>query len=245
MEYSEFKGKTAVATGGASGMGLLFLQKMAENGANVVLLDVNEEAVLAAAEDIRQKGGNAIGIKVDVRFYSEIEQAVKIALEKFGRIDYWMNSAGGCPQRIWQSGPFLDTDPEVIAWGVDVNLRGAVLAVRAVLKNMIEQGSGVIINMGSVEGLGGGGSPAYSASKAGVIGLTNCISNMAAGRGVRSVCIAPGPVLTRPAMAGLYTPVGRAAEVVEVVDFIMHLCSQRSEYITGSTHFIDGGRLAI
>lgn len=242
MEYSEFKGKTAVATGGASGMGLLFLQKMAENGANVVLLDVNEEAVLAAAEDIRQKGGNAIGIKVDVRFYSEIEQAVKIALEKFGRIDYWLNSAGGCPHRIWQSGPFLEADPEVIAWGVDVNIRGAVLAVRAVLKNMIEQGSGVIINMGSVEGLGGSGSPAYSASKAGVIGLTNCISNMAAGSGVRSVCIAPGPVLTRPAMANMKTPVGYAAEPAEVVDLIMFVCSDKGRSITGCTYNIDGGR---
>ena len=86
MDYPEFKGKTAIATGAASGMALLFLQKMAEEGANVVLTDVNAEAVEAAAEAIRRKGGNAVGVKVDVRKYDEIENSVRIAMEKFGRI---------------------------------------------------------------------------------------------------------------------------------------------------------------
>ena len=241
MEYPEFKGKTAVATGAASGMALLFMQKMAANGANVVLLDVNENAVLEAAEAIRSSGGNAIGIKVDIRCYDEIESAVKIACEKFGKVDFWLNSAGGCPQRIKQTGPFIDADPEALSWGIDVNLKGAVLCVRAILKSMIEQHSGVIVNMGSVTGLAGGNSPAYSASKAGMIGLTNSVSNMAARHGVRSVCIAPGPVMTRPGMAKMKTPIGRAAETEEVVDLVMYLCSDKAGCITGCTYNIDGG----
>lgn len=115
MEYPEFKGKTAIATGAASGMALLFLQKMAEQGANVVLTDVNEDAVQAAAGEIRRKGGSAVGVKVDVRKYEEIQNAADIAMEKFGRIDYLMNSAGGCSQRVCkQSGGFVNASPESI-----------------------------------------------------------------------------------------------------------------------------------
>ena len=148
MEYPEFKGKTSIATGAASGMALLFLQKMAEQGANVVLTDVNEDAVQAAAGEIRRKGGSAVGVKVDVRKYEEIRNAADIAMEKFGRIDYLMNSAGGCSQRVCkQSGGFVNASPESIEWGVDVNLKGAVLFVRAVLGRMFEQNYGVIINM--------------------------------------------------------------------------------------------------
>ena len=198
MEYPEFNGKTAIATGAASGMALLFLQKMAEQGANVVLTDVNEDAVQAAAGEIRRKGGSAVGVKVDVRKYEEIQNAADIAMEKFGRIDYLMNSAGGCSQRVCkQSGGFVNASPESIEWGVDVNLKGAVLFVRAVLGRMFEQNYGVIINMGSIDGVSGGACLDYTASKCGMIGLSQGIANYGAEHGVRSVCISPGPVLTR------------------------------------------------
>ncbi len=243
MDYTEFKGKTAIATGAASGMALLFLQNMAAHGANVVLTDVDGEAAEKAAAEIRSKGGSAIGIKVDIRHYSEIESAVQTVMEKFGRVDYLLNSAGGNSQRICkQQGGFLSATPESIEWGIDVNLKGAVLFARAVLGYMIEQKYGVIINMGSIDGITGGGCPDYTASKMGMIGLSQSLANLGAAYGVRSVCVSPGPVLTRPGMANMKTLLGRAAEVQEVVDLILYLCSDKGAFITGCNYQIDGGR---
>lgn len=243
MEYPEFKGKTAMASGGASGMALLFLQKMAAEGANVVLVDVNAEAVEAAAEDIRKKGGNAIAVQADVRKYADLERAAKLAVEKFGRIDYLMNAAGGSSQRIWkQSGGFINCTPESIEWGIDVNLKGAVLFTRAVLGQMFEQHYGVIINMGSIDGVTGAMGIDYTAAKCGMIGLSQGTANYCADHGVRSVCISPGPVLTRAAMANMRTLLGRAAEVEEVVNLILYVCSDKGAFITGCNYLIDGGR---
>ncbi len=243
MEYPEFKGKTAIASGAASGMALLFLEKMAEQGANVVLTDVDGEAAKEKAQMICRRGGNAVGVGVDVRKYGEICSAVDIAMDKFGRIDYLMNSAGGCSQRVCrQSGGFANASPESIEWGVDVNLKGAVLFVRAVIGRMFEQKYGVIINMGSIDGVSGGACLDYTASKCGMIGLSQGIANYGAEHGVRSVCISPGPVLTRPAMAGMRTLLGRAAEPEEIVDLIMFVCSNKGAFITGCNYLIDGGR---
>lgn len=243
MDYPEFKGKTAIATGAASGMALLFLKKMAKEGANVVLVDVNEEAVKAAAQSIVDEGGSAVGIKVDIRKYDEIESAVNVAREKFGSVDYLMNSAGGNSQRVCkQSGGFINASPESIEWGIDVNLKGAVLFTRAVLGQMFKQKYGVIINMGSIDGVTGGAGLDYTAAKAGMIGLSKGIANYGAEHGVRSVCVSPGPVLTRAAMANMKTLLGRAAEVDEVVDLIMYICSNKGAFITGCNYLIDGGR---
>jgi len=244
MEYPEFKGMTAMATGAASGMARRFLERMAAEGANVVLCDINEEAVLEAAAEIRAKGGgDAVGVKVDVRKYAEIEAAAKLAVEKFGRIDYLMNSAGGNSQRVCkQSGGFINASPESIEWGVDVNLKGAVLFTRAVLGKMFEQKHGVIVNMGSIDGVTGACGLDYTASKAGMIGLSRGTATYGAPHGVRSVCVSPGPVLTRAAMANMKTLLGRAAEPDEVVNLIMYICSDKGAFITGCNYLIDGGR---
>ena len=227
-----FKGKTAIATGAASGMALLFLQKMAAAGANVVLTDVNQDAVEAAAEEIRSRGGNAIGVAVDVRNYSQIEHAVNLATEKFGGVDFLMNSAGGAASRSWSQPDFGTASIESIEWCIDVNLKGAVLFSRAVLKQMCERRSGVIINMGSIDGVIGG-SIDYGAAKSGMIGLSRGLAIYGAPYGVRSVCVSPGPVLTRPAMANMKTLLGHAARPDEVVELIMFLCSDKAVTSTG------------
>lgn len=243
MEYPEFQGRTAIATGAASGMALMFLQQMAANGANVVLCDVNLEAAEAEAEKIRQQGGKAIAVKVDVRKYAEIEAAVNLAIETFGSVDYLMNSAGGNSQRVCkQTGGFINASPESIEWGVDVNLKGAVLFTRAVINQMFKQNYGVIINMGSIDGVTGAQGLDYTASKAGMIGLSQGTANLGAEHGVRSVCISPGPVLTRAAMANMRTLLGRAAETIEVVNLILYVCSDKGAFITGTNYVIDGGR---
>jgi 3alpha(or 20beta)-hydroxysteroid dehydrogenase len=131
---------------------------------------------------------------------------------------------------------------EVIEWGVDVNFKGPILFCRAVLGQMIEQKSGVVINMGSVEGVTGSMSLDYGASKTGMIGLTKSLAIYGAPHGIRACCVSPGPVLTRPEMANMKTRLGRAAEPEEITKLILYLCSDDAAFITGSNYVIDGGR---
>lgn len=238
----EFKGKTAIVTGAASGMGLLSARKLAEGGAGVVLCDVNAERVEAAAEEIRRNGGKAFAVKVDVRRYEEVEAAVKFTVESCGRIDILINCAGGYCGRIFgRSESFKDLPVEVLEWGADVNFKGPIWFCRAVFNTMAEQKSGVIINLGSIDGVTGG-AVVYGAAKAGMIGLTKSLAILGAPYNIRACCVSPGPVLTRPAMAGMATLLKRAAEPAEVVDLILYLCSEKAAFITGSNYLIDGGR---
>ena len=238
-----FDGKTAIISGAASGMGLLCAQKLAEDGAHVVLTDINAGAVASAAQEICDEGGSAIGARVDVTDYSQIEKATTLAIETFGKIDILINSAGGAPSRVLgRPEPFEERDIEVLDWGIDVNLKGALYFCRAVIGNMMENKSGVMINLGSIEGETGSMAVEYSAAKSGMIGLTKGLALCGAPHGVRACCVSPGPVLTRPDMAKMWTPLGRAADPLEVVEFILYLCSDRAAFITGSNHLIDGGR---
>ena len=136
---------------------------------------------------------------------------------------------------------------EVIDWGLDVNLRGAIYCCRAILGGMMERRRGVIINFGSVTGEQGGDGPSldYSAEKSAMKGMTKSLAILGAPYNVRACCVIPGPVLTRPGMANMKTLLGRAAEPIELVDFILYLCSDKAAFITGSSHVIDGGRLLL
>lgn len=238
-----FKDNVAVVTGAASGMGLLTAQRYAEEGAKVVLTDINGDAVTTAAADIREKGGEATGIQVDVRRYDQVKDAVASAVETYGRVDILLNSAGGCAARVFgRSEPFHELDIEIVEWGMDVNFKGPVHFCHAVLGQMIEQRHGVIINMGSVDGVTGSMAVEYGAAKSGMIGLTQSLAIYGAPYGVRACCVSPGPVLTRPAMAKMKTRLGRAAEPEEIVKLILYLSSDDAAFITGANYVIDGGR---
>ena len=244
----EFKGKTAISTGAASGMGLLFAENWAELGGKVVMCDVNQEVLNQKVAEINAKNkGKAIGVICDVRDYSQVCNARDKAVEVFGSIDVMCNFAGGAETRMLRaSGEFPDVPIEVYDWGIDVNLKGQFYFDHAVMKQMREQKSGLIINIGSITGAEGcATNVAYSTSKSGAMGgLTKSLAQYGAKYGIRCVCVSPGPVLTRAAMANMHTLMGRAAEPQEIIDLVLFLASDKGQFINGENILIDGGRNA-
>ena len=246
-----FNGKTAVSTGAASGMGLLFCQEFARLGGNVVMCDVNEEALQAQVAAINAlSGGRALGIVCDVRDYQQVCDARDKAVAEFGSIDVLVNFAGGSATRVHHVAKeleFPDVPIEVYDWGIDVNLKGAFYFAHAVMKQMREQKSGVVVNIGSITGAEGSKKALdYATSKAGLMyGLTKSLAQFGSAYGIRCVCVAPGPVMTREAMAKMKTMLGRAGKPQEIVDLVLYLVSDKSAFITGETIMIDGGRNAM
>jgi len=247
----DFTGKTAIATGAASGMGLLFCQNFAELGGNVVLCDVNEAVLKEKVEEINGKGnGKAIGVLCDVRDYSQVVNACDMSIKSFGSIDVVANFAGGFARRMLNVSAeldFPDVPIDVFDWGLDVNLKGPFYFAHAALKYMREQKSGLIINIGSITGKEGSGfGMDYPTAKAGVMhGLTKSIAQYGSEHNIRCVCVSPGPVLTRPGMASMKTLVGRAAEPQEIIDLCLFIASEKGQFINGENIMIDGGRNAM
>jgi len=245
-----FTGKTAISTGAASGMGLLFAQNIAALGGNVVLCDINEAVLMEKVEEINQKGqGKAIGIVCDVCDYAQVCNVRDKAVETFGSIDIVANFAGGFGRRMKKvdsSLDFTEVPIEVFDWSLDLNLKGPFYFAHAVLKQMRAQKSGLILNIGSITGMEGAGHGMdYPTAKAGIMfGLTKSIAQYGAGIGIRCVCISPGPVLTRESMANMKTMLGRAADPQEIIDLCLFVASEKGQFINGENIMIDGGRNA-
>ena len=241
-----FNGKTLIVTGAASGMGLLTAETFCKLGGNAVLTDINKDALDEKVAAINKKGGGkAIGLVCDVRDYKRICEVRDEAVKVFGSVDVLVNTAGGAETRmLGVSGEFPDIPIEVYDWGIDVNLKGQFYFAHAMMKQMREQRSGVIINIGSITGEEGCGTNiAYSASKSAAMnGLTKSLALYGGQYGIRCCCVAPGPVLTRASMANMKTLLGRAAEPKEIVDMILYLASDKAEFITGTSFLLDGGR---
>lgn len=249
----DFTNKTAIVTGAASGMGLLFSQNFAALGGNVLMCDVNKEALQEKVSEINgANSGRAVGVLCDVRDYAQVCSARDRAVEEFGSIDIVVNFAGGYAVRMLkvdkeEYAEFPDVPIDVFDWGMDVNLKGPFYFAHAVLKQMRVQKSGLIINIGSITGAEGDGyGMDYPTSKAALMyGLTKSIAQFGAQYGIRCVCVSPGPVLTRAAMANMKTLMGRAAEPQEIIDLCLFLASEKGQFINGENIMIDGGRNAM
>lgn len=249
----DFTGKTAIVTGAASGMGLLFSQNWAELGGNVVMCDINETVLAEKMAEINKNSkGQAIAVSCDVRDYTQVCAARDKAVAQFGSIDVLTNFAGGTAVRMRgvdrQKHPeFPDVPIDIYDWGIDVNLKGPFYFSHAVAKQMREQKSGLIINIGSITGAEGDGyGMDYPTSKAGLMfGLTKSLAQFGAPHGIRAVCVSPGPVLTREAMKFMKTMLGRAAEPQEIVDLCLFIASDKGQFINGENIMIDGGRNAM
>jgi NAD(P)-dependent dehydrogenase (short-subunit alcohol dehydrogenase family) len=245
-----FTGKVAMVTGGASGMGRDTALAFAREGARVAVLDVRPDRAQQTVDLILAENGEAAAFPADVRDEGDVDRAIAAALERFGGIDILLNNAG-----TTRPGNVATVSPEDWDFVINVNLRGTYLVSRAVVPQMVERGSGAIINIGSVSGMRGDrNAAAYNAAKAGVINLTRSMALDFGPKGVRTNCICPGAIgtpviqrmLTDEARAAISrnTPVGRIGQGMEVANLTLFLASEEASYINGAIIPADGGLTA-
>jgi NAD(P)-dependent dehydrogenase (short-subunit alcohol dehydrogenase family) len=263
----DVSGRTIVVTGGAGLMGREYGHALVDAGARVVLADVDEPRVEAAAEDLRAEGGIVVGFAVDVSDEVSVAQLVDNVTASFGRIDGLVNNAAIDPKldrdRVDQLAVTFENYP-LDLWNrsLAVNLTGMFLCARAVAPIMLAQKRGVIVNVSSTYGMvgpdqriyesGRADAPrqfkpvAYSVTKSGVLGFTRYLAAYWAGTGIRVNTLTPGGVLNEqePEFVERYsarTPMGRMAERHEYRGALLFLLSDASSYMTGSNLVVDGG----
>lgn len=247
----DLKGKTAIITGSARGIGRAIAEKLAEAGANIVVSDIMAEVGEQTAKEIAAKYGvETIFVEANVTKAEDNDKLVNTAVEKFGSLDIMVNNAG-----ITKDSLFARMKEEDFSRVIDINLKGAYLGAHAAYLKMMKQRSGVIINMASVIGLTGNlGQANYAASKAGLIGMTKSIAAEAAKRGVRCNAIAPGfihsemtELLKEDVKKAILEriPMGEMGTVEDIANAVLFLSSDLSSYITGKTITVDGGMVMI
>jgi meso-butanediol dehydrogenase / (S,S)-butanediol dehydrogenase / diacetyl reductase len=239
--------RTAIVTGGGSGIGRAIVGRFAESGAMVVVADVVAERADAVAAEL---AGTRAAV-ADVTVASDVERLVGEATEAFGRVDVLVNNAG-----FAAADGLLETDEETWDADVSLNLKAAFLCSKAVLPGMIERRFGVIVNIASVNGLAFFANDAYSAAKAGMINLTRTIAVRYGHHGIRANAIAPGTIRTplwqeriekEPAIFERllkWYPLGRVGEPEDVAAAALFLASDEAAWITGEVLRVDGGLLA-
>jgi 3-oxoacyl-[acyl-carrier protein] reductase len=240
MEH-QLEGKVAVITGGGSGIGAAIALLFAQEGAEVVLLDRDEQHALAVAQECEAFGGRAQALEVDVTDSEAVRQTMAQVVEEFGGIDVLVSAAG-----ILDETPLLEMTEATFDRTLAVDLKGVFLAVRWAAPHMVERGGGRIINIASQLGIKGGtGLTHYVAAKAGVIGMTKALALELAEHGILVNAIAPGPIVT-PLIEGLSEewktakqaelPIGRFGQAHEVAPTALLLASSPGgDLYTGQT----------
>jgi NAD(P)-dependent dehydrogenase (short-subunit alcohol dehydrogenase family) len=236
--------KVAIITGAASGMGQGEAIRFAKEGAKVVVADLNFEGAQAVAEEIKEFGGEAFAVSVNVMETEDILNCVKETEETFGPVDVLVNNAGVFDKYAKS----LDTTLDQWNFFLNVNLTSVFSFSNAVLPSMIERGTGAIVNIASVAGLvAGKGGAAYTATKHGVIGYTKHLSSEYARHGIKINAICPGTIetpLTKDVLAGIpkdLVPTRTFGQVDEVADLAVFLASDEAKFMNGAIVPIDGG----
>jgi 3-oxoacyl-[acyl-carrier protein] reductase len=243
----ELSGRVAVVTGAARGIGREIAGRIAAAGASVVVMDVTDDGVAQAAAELSKAAGvTARGYRCDVSSFDDANSVGERVLADFGRVDILVNNAGITRDRL-----FLRMSADDWNAVLNVNLTGAFNVTKAFAPAMLKQRSGCVVNIASVVGqMGNAGQANYSASKAGMIGLTKSLAKEFAPRGVRVNAVAPGFIRT-PMTDSLSEdvqgqmkqaiPLGRFGETGDVASVVMFLVSDASAYVTGQVINCDGG----
>lgn len=249
-----FDGKVAIVTGGSMGIGRATAVAFARQGAAVVVADYNTEEGQKTVQMVQETGGEGLFVETDVRKEADVKAMVEKTIQTYDRLDYAFNNAGvmqgGDPLSVQQSEALFDQI-------IDTDVKGVWLCMKHEIPQMLQQGSGVIVNCASAFGsVGAPGGAIYSASKHAVIGLTRSVALEQIKQGIRINAISPGAVDTpgvqtmtsgNPKMieqTAAAHPIGRIAKPEEIADAVIYLCSDGASFVVGSVFSVDGGLTA-
>jgi len=244
----ELKDKVALITGGSRGIGRAIAERLAKDGANIVIADISKDVEKSANEIASQYKVEAIGVSGSVADEQDVKNLFNVIREKFGKLDICINNAGISINSLTMRTSAEDFD-KVIA----VNLRSVFLVSKEAMLLMMRNKYGKIVNISSIVGIrGNAGQPGYSASKAGIIGLTKTTAAEVAKRNITVNAVAPGFIQTE--MTGeldesvkerymSLIPMQKYGEVADVSEAVAFLASDRSKYITGQVLVVDGGMM--
>jgi 3-oxoacyl-[acyl-carrier protein] reductase len=244
-DFSDIKGQVVLVTGSGQGIGRAIAEKFAAHGANVVISDVNPETANKTAQEIAAYGVETLAVACDVSNKEQVDAMFQKILDKWGKLDTLVNNAG-----ITMDGLFIRMKEEQWLKVLQVNLFSVFLCSQAASNIMRKVRKGCIISISSIAAHGNPGQANYSASKAGVIGLSNTLARELAPLGIRSNCIAPGFIKTpmTDKIADKHRerilatiPLARAGEPDDVANAALFLASQMGSYITGHVLDVNGG----
>jgi 3-oxoacyl-[acyl-carrier protein] reductase len=241
-----FKGQVALITGGARGIGKAIALSLAKKGANLVIADISSESARETAGEMEALGVKAMPVALDVSKSAEVSRAIEVIGKEFGRLDILVNNAG-----ITRDGLILRMKEEDWDAVIGINLKGVFLCSKEAVKVMVKQRYGRIVNIASVVAfMGNPGQANYSASKAGIVGLTKTIAKEYASRGITANAVAPGFISTAMTDALAENvrqemlksiPIGKFGSVDDVANAVVFLSSPETGYITGQVIHVNGG----
>jgi NAD(P)-dependent dehydrogenase (short-subunit alcohol dehydrogenase family) len=245
-----FVGKTVIITGAASGIGRATALTFAREHANVVCADINEIGARETAAQVNVKGSQALALTVDVTVRKQVNDMAEQAIDAFGSVQFLFNSAGAAIRRA----KFLEIDDALLEKTFDLNVKGTLYGMQAILPHMLKNGRGVIVNMASMAHRRGGpgSSIHYAAAKGAVVSMTMGVAREYATQGIRALSISPGPVKT-PFQAAAQSspelierflddiPMKRFGEPEEIGELVLFMCSDACPFMTADTVYVNGG----